>query len=517
MASAVVMIAKAFFVSTYLEEGMRLVNQWEDSSSFVFEHWGHPIGTVLLLATGLPALGALPLLLPTSIHPAMPHVQRMLAALCSVSVLLEPTVWLQTKNAQAIVLSLVQLSVLGLVFSHSYEEELIRLDRRARSMLSAITKLRRWTGHGGLLSWLHWLSCMELVCRIMLTCDLLCTFGGRVLDGVLGALCHEAGSWQSVSSEAASVCSTVSGSVSSTAASMYMLAVIALLLVWLGACTRFAASLAAVTAFADACIRFTFWKGSSNADFQLFHFFQVMTSVGGLLLLSAQGPGQLSLDALLAEKRAPTAKSKTTATATETKPKRKMKSRRKRVSTATSELEADSAVAAELTKPAVEALAEVGRPHLRRWLVERMALVVAAWRCVACTSGWYRVPWSLLRNRRPLVAAMTAAWRCVVCSSSEVAKAKAEAEAEESVTEAVYVATGLAARKCVEEAAVAEVLTKERDDDTCVVCLDALKTHVLVPCGHLCVCASCCDDLMTSSRSCPMCRQGASMSARVYR
>ena len=57
----------------------------------------------------------------------------------------------------------------------------------------------------------------------------------------------------------------------------------------------------------------------------------------------------------------------------------------------------------------------------------------------------------------------------------------------------------------------------EGADDSCVICLDAPKTHVLVPCGHMCLCAACCDDLMGGTRQCPICRQDAVMSAHVFR
>ena len=38
----------------------------------------------------------------------------------------------------------------------------------------------------------------------------------------------------------------------------------------------------------------------------------------------------------------------------------------------------------------------------------------------------------------------------------------------------------------------------------CVVCLDAAKTHLIVPCGHQCVCSKCASCLMSST--CPICR-----------
>ena len=39
----------------------------------------------------------------------------------------------------------------------------------------------------------------------------------------------------------------------------------------------------------------------------------------------------------------------------------------------------------------------------------------------------------------------------------------------------------------------------------CVVCWLAPRTHVFVPCGHLCVCKSCSSRLMESRKICPTC------------
>ena len=44
------------------------------------------------------------------------------------------------------------------------------------------------------------------------------------------------------------------------------------------------------------------------------------------------------------------------------------------------------------------------------------------------------------------------------------------------------------------------------EDKECVVCQDALKTHLFTNCGHKCVCRSCADDLRAQKKACPMCR-----------
>jgi Zinc finger, C3HC4 type (RING finger)/Ubiquitin family len=46
----------------------------------------------------------------------------------------------------------------------------------------------------------------------------------------------------------------------------------------------------------------------------------------------------------------------------------------------------------------------------------------------------------------------------------------------------------------------------------CVVCLERRSSHVLIPCGHLCLCGSC----VTSVTRCPICRKFIRRSLRVY-
>ncbi|CAM9705695.1 unnamed protein product [Phaeothamnion confervicola] len=43
------------------------------------------------------------------------------------------------------------------------------------------------------------------------------------------------------------------------------------------------------------------------------------------------------------------------------------------------------------------------------------------------------------------------------------------------------------------------------DADICVVCMDARRNAVIMPCSHLCVCSPCCD--LLSNGLCPVCRQ----------
>lgn len=49
----------------------------------------------------------------------------------------------------------------------------------------------------------------------------------------------------------------------------------------------------------------------------------------------------------------------------------------------------------------------------------------------------------------------------------------------------------------------------------CVICLDALKSHVLTPCGHVCVCEACAKSIQIGD-PCPVCRKEVEAKFRVY-
>ena len=50
------------------------------------------------------------------------------------------------------------------------------------------------------------------------------------------------------------------------------------------------------------------------------------------------------------------------------------------------------------------------------------------------------------------------------------------------------------------------------DDNICVVCWNAPRSVVLVPCGHLCMCRTCSEQL----KQCPTCRQEIQLRQRVF-
>jgi len=54
------------------------------------------------------------------------------------------------------------------------------------------------------------------------------------------------------------------------------------------------------------------------------------------------------------------------------------------------------------------------------------------------------------------------------------------------------------------------------DRNLCVVCMDAPATHVLIPCGHKCVCESDAHGFVAHEKACPLCRAQTTDVIRVY-
>lgn len=62
-------------------------------------------------------------------------------------------------------------------------------------------------------------------------------------------------------------------------------------------------------------------------------------------------------------------------------------------------------------------------------------------------------------------------------------------------------------------AALAQEEQELREDATkCVVCIENMRSHVLIPCGHLCVCDGCGETL----QACPLCRTAVVSRHRVF-
>ena len=55
------------------------------------------------------------------------------------------------------------------------------------------------------------------------------------------------------------------------------------------------------------------------------------------------------------------------------------------------------------------------------------------------------------------------------------------------------------------------------DDDQCVMCFDAPKDHIIIPCGHVCVCEACAKQLtQMENPSCPICRTAIQHTNKVF-
>jgi len=54
------------------------------------------------------------------------------------------------------------------------------------------------------------------------------------------------------------------------------------------------------------------------------------------------------------------------------------------------------------------------------------------------------------------------------------------------------------------------------DDTECCVCMEANKTHILIPCGHVCVCETCADTIMATTKICPVCRAVSQQVCKVF-
>ena len=51
------------------------------------------------------------------------------------------------------------------------------------------------------------------------------------------------------------------------------------------------------------------------------------------------------------------------------------------------------------------------------------------------------------------------------------------------------------------------------DEKLCVVCIDAEANQVLLPCGHVCVCANCVSSIQ---QQCPLCREPCTSTHTIY-
>jgi hypothetical protein len=60
-------------------------------------------------------------------------------------------------------------------------------------------------------------------------------------------------------------------------------------------------------------------------------------------------------------------------------------------------------------------------------------------------------------------------------------------------------------------------LVPDAEETMCVVCFDAPKDHIIIPCGHQCVCGTCAEALKREAHpACPLCREPISVTAKVF-
>jgi hypothetical protein len=68
--------------------------------------------------------------------------------------------------------------------------------------------------------------------------------------------------------------------------------------------------------------------------------------------------------------------------------------------------------------------------------------------------------------------------------------------------------------KRVLEAEVEAMNVQNEETPTCVICLDEEASHVMVPCGHLALCADCCSLPLSA---CPVCMQSCEHKMRLFK
>ena len=54
------------------------------------------------------------------------------------------------------------------------------------------------------------------------------------------------------------------------------------------------------------------------------------------------------------------------------------------------------------------------------------------------------------------------------------------------------------------------------EETMCVVCMDAPKDRIVLPCMHLCACGPCAQRLLELDASCPVCRGPVERMAQVF-
>jgi hypothetical protein len=125
-------------------------------------------------------------------------------------------------------------------------------------------------------------------------------------------------------------------------------------------------------------------------------------------------------------------------------------------------------------------------------------------------------------------------------AEAERASVAVEAAAKEAAVKAAAAAVAAAERLQMEEEMAALALSVQSDalrlqqmqaqlgvppaapaphpeEALCVMCLDARMDHIIIPCGHQCVCGACAEALKRADHpACPLCREPISVTAKVF-
>lgn len=59
-------------------------------------------------------------------------------------------------------------------------------------------------------------------------------------------------------------------------------------------------------------------------------------------------------------------------------------------------------------------------------------------------------------------------------------------------------------------------IKKKKDDSKCCVCMEKKKEYAVQPCGHLCICGGCKEQIESATNSCPICRANADSYQKIY-
>jgi hypothetical protein len=119
---------------------------------------------------------------------------------------------------------------------------------------------------------------------------------------------------------------------------------------------------------------------------------------------------------------------------------------------------------------------------------------------------------------RARVAAEKAAAAAAVKAVAEAAEAAKRQQMEQDLAALTLRAQADALRIQQMQAQLGVPPAAPQDDETlCVLCFDAPKDHIILPCFHVCVCEACAKQLTQMEKpSCPICRTAIQQTNKVF-